>query len=89
MIPVIEFSGYLAIVIPILFIVFRLYYCAHIYKKRMIMEILSVALLTSLIWLTYGLYRKFKPLICQFMVITLFYFVTISYMYYMNYHKDV
>lgn len=89
MIPIIEFSGYLSIGITILFILFRLYYCSYVYRKRLIMEILIISLLTSLIWLGYGIYRKFKPLVSQFIVVTLFYFIIICYMYCMNHHKDI
>lgn len=88
MIPVIEFSGYLSILVTILFIVFRLYYCTYLYNKRLIMEILLISLLTSSIWLGFGMYKKFKPLITQFLVVTLFYVVVLGYMYCMGHHND-
>lgn len=52
------------------------------------MEILVISLLTSLIWLVFGVYKKFKPLVSQFMVVTLFYVSVLGYMYYMGHHLD-
>lgn len=88
MIPIIEFSGYLSILIPIIFILFRLYYCTYLYNKRLIMEILIISLITSLIWLGFGVYKKFKPLISQFVVIVSFYIIILLSMYYMGHHLE-
>jgi len=81
MIPVIEVSGFLSIVITIAFIVCRLYYCSYLYNKKLIMEILVISLITSIIWLVFGVYKQFKPLINQFIIVTIFYSIVLAVMY--------
>jgi hypothetical protein len=81
MIPIIEFSGWLAILITVAIILFRIYYCTGVYDKKFIMEILIMSLITSLMWLAYGVYKKFRPLIIQFLVVCAVYILILMYMY--------
>ena len=73
MLPVLEFHGIIAILISVTIICIRINYCLKMYNKNFIIEILLLALLTSFIWFCYGVYRKNKQLIYQFIITILVY----------------
>jgi len=73
MIPVLEVKGLIAILITILLILIRLYFCFKLYNDPFIIEILSLALFTSIIWLIYGIYRSHDILIFPFIVTVMIY----------------
>ena len=52
------------------------------------MEILTISLITSLIWLGFGIYKKFKPLISQFAIVVLFYIIILLFMYCMGHQIE-
>jgi len=80
MIPVIEFSGWLSIIIPVIFLSVRLLNCYRLYDRKFVVEIVTMALLTSIAWFIYAKYKNIKMLHDQFgILIGLYSIILIAY----------
>jgi hypothetical protein len=79
MIPIIESQGYIAIVITSLILISRLCYCFTLYDNTFIIDMLSLALLTSIVWMTYCSYRSYRAIMYQFIPSVIIYIMAILY----------
>lgn len=80
MIPVLEIQGYLAICLTVIIVMARIYYCNKLYNAKFIMEILIMAILTSILWIAYCMYKSHHGLLCQFVISLVLYVSVLMYM---------
>lgn len=73
MIPILELEGYFAILMAIIIVTTRLYVCSKIHDHQFIMETIAVAIITSIIWLLFGIYKSNKSLTNQFIIVIMIY----------------
>ena len=57
MIPILEVNGYIPLLIAMVIVTIRLYYCSKLYDSMFIIEILQMAILTSFLWIFYCISR--------------------------------
>jgi hypothetical protein len=79
MIPIIEVQGYIAIIITTIILISRLYYCFTLYDNNFIIDMLSLALLTSITWMSYCGYRSYTAMMYQFIPSVIIYITAILY----------
>ena len=80
MIPILEVQGYFALFIATLIVLSRIYYCCKMYDIKFIIEILIMAILTSILWICYCVYKSNKSLMYQFILSIFVYFIVVVYL---------
>lgn len=81
MIPILEIQGYLALILGVVILIVRIYSCSKLYDKEFLKEILIMAILTSLLWMSYCWYKSKKALMLQFIVMFIGYVGVLTYLY--------
>ena len=79
MIPILEVQGIIALLLTLLIVLVRVYYCNKVYNSDFIVEVLVMAALTSLMWYVYCVCKNRKALGNQFLLSIVLYIMFIAY----------
>jgi hypothetical protein len=85
MIPIIELETWIGIIITVSIIVLRLYYCSSRFDHTFLINFLTIAIITSLIWFLYGYSIGMKGLALPFGISIIIYVLVIIYLTYCDY----
>jgi hypothetical protein len=81
MLPAFEFEGWIAIVAITITIIYRMYKCNKNFDYNLNINLICLAIFTSLLWLLFGYHYKIKDLIKQFSIAILLYILILTYFY--------
>jgi hypothetical protein len=75
MIPIIEFEGIFAIIIALSILVCRLYTCSSKYSHDFIIGVIITAILSTIVWVLFGIYHRSRNIILQSSLLILAYLI--------------